>query len=89
MLDFKPKISSYLYKEKPEVETATLEKHRGKVISRSAARALTDEQYKSKLDFPTENYIKNRKVGSKLHRIYVIEFEKRGLCLLRQEISPG
>jgi len=76
----RPKMYSYLYKEKPEVDAATLEKHRGKGISRSAARALTHEQYKSQLDCPTENYITNRRLGSKLHRIYAIEFEKRGLC---------
>ena len=76
----RPKMYSYQYKEKPELESATIEKHRGKGISRSAARALTHEQYKSQLDCPTENYITNRRLGSKLHRIYAIEFEKRGLC---------
>ena len=76
----RPKMYSYLYKEKPELESSTLEKHRGKGITRSAARALTHEAYKSQLDCPTENYITNRRLGSKLHRIYAIEFEKRGLC---------
>ena len=76
----RPKMYSYLYKEKPVLDSATKEKLRGKGISRSAARALTHEQYKSQLDCPTANYITNRRLGSKLHRIYAIEFEKRGLC---------
>ncbi len=76
----RPKMYSILYKLKPELESRTSEKHRIKGISRTAAKGLTHEHYKAQLDCPTENYITNRRIGFKLHRIFGIEVEKRGLC---------
>jgi hypothetical protein len=71
---------SILYKQKPELESKTSQKHRIKGISRAASKGLTHEDYKAQLDCPTENYLTNRRIGSKLHRIFGIEVEKRGLC---------
>ncbi len=68
---------SILYKDK---ESATKEKHRAKGISKTARRDLKHEEYKKQLDLPSENYITNRRLGSKLHWIYAVAIEKRGLC---------
>ena len=76
----RPKMYSILYKLKPELESTTSQKHRIKGISRAASKGLTHANYKAQLDCPTENYLTNRRIGSKLHRIFAIEVEKRGLC---------
>ena len=51
-----------------------------KGISRIGSKGLTPADYKAQLDCPIENYISNRRIGSKLHRVFGIEVEKRGLC---------
>ena len=73
----RPKMYSILYKDKT---STTMEKHRAKGISKSARRDLKHEEYKKQLDLPSENYITNRRLGSKLHKIYAVAVEKRGLC---------
>ena len=73
----RPKMYSILYKDK---SATTKEKHRAKGISKSARRDLKHEEYKKQLDLPSENYITNRRLGSKLHKIYAVAIEKRGLC---------
>ena len=76
----RPKMYSILYKQKPERDSITSEKHRIKGISRTASKGLTHADYKAQLDCPIENYITNRRIGCKLHRVFGIEVEKRGLC---------
>jgi len=69
----RPKMYSLEYKESCDPASAIKEKHRIKGVTRAAARALTHAQYKAQLDFPTENYLKNKRLGSNLHQIYAIE----------------
>jgi len=72
----RPKMYSLQHKESCDPASAIKEKHRIKGITRAAARALLHESYKAQLDFPTENYLKNKRLGSKLHQIYAIEVEE-------------
>ena len=76
IIDFvglRPKMYSLQYKESCDPSSGIKEKHRIKGVTRAAARALIHESYKAQLDFPTENYLKNKRLGSKLHQIYAIE----------------
>lgn len=56
------------------------DKQRAKGIQQAATRKLVFEDYKKQLDAPVENYVTNRRIGSKLHQLYSIEIQKRGLC---------
>ena len=56
------------------------EKHRAKGISSAASRKLNHADYLQQLNLPTENYQKNRRIGSTLHKLYSMEVDKRGLC---------
>jgi len=76
----RPKMYSYLYQNTPSPTSKVMEKHRVKGIASSASRALRHYDYKEQLDTPHENYLTNRRLGSKLHKIYAISCEKRGLC---------
>ncbi len=76
----RPKMYSYLYQNSPSPVAMVIEKHRVKCIASSASRALRHYQYKEQLETPHENYITNRRLGSRLHKIYAISCEKRGLC---------
>ena len=49
------------------------DKHRAKGIQRVVAAKFTHEEYKRQLEFPAENYVVNRRLGSRLHEIYGIE----------------
>jgi hypothetical protein len=49
------------------------EKHRAKEISRAAAARLRHQEYKDQLAQPEENYLVNRRIGAKLHKLYSIE----------------
>ena len=69
----RPKMYSLQYKESCDPDSGIKEKHRIKGVTRAAARALLHENYKAQLDFPTENYLKNKRLGSNLHQIYAIE----------------
>ena len=57
-----------------------VEKHRAKGINSAASRNLSHAEYLRQLNEPTENYQKNRRIGSTLHKLYSIETVKRGLC---------
>ena len=48
-------------------------KKRAKGIQRAAVANMRHEEYKAQLDHPEENFVKNRRFGSKLHEIYGIE----------------
>ena len=54
-------------------EQCILTKKRAKGIQRAAVSKLRHEEFKRQLDAPEENFIKNRRFGSKLHEIYGIE----------------
>jgi hypothetical protein len=56
------------------------EKMRAKGIQRAALSRIRHEDYLSQLRAPVENRLMNRRIGSKLHKIYTYEFLKRGLC---------
>ena len=69
----RPKMYSLKYGENKE-------KHRAKGVQFAASRSLCHADYLMQLETPTENYLTNRRLGSKLHKIYAIETKKRGLC---------
>ena len=50
-----------------------VEKHRAKGIQSAAAAKLTHAEYKAQLNLPAENFVINRRLGSRLHKIYGIE----------------
>ena len=79
----RPKMYSYLIADdvldsdgKPKLK----EKHRAKGISAAASKTLRHENFLEQLQTPTENYQRNRRIGSKLHQLYSFETQKRGLC---------
>ncbi len=66
------KMYSYLYKKSTDPNSAVVQKHRIKGISRRSTRELVHEKYKAQLMTPTENYVTNRRIESKLHQIYAL-----------------
>ena len=60
--------------------TTVEEKHRCKGIQRAAQNSLTHADFLAQLQRPSENFLVNRRFGSKLHQIYTYETKKRGLC---------
>jgi len=86
----RPKMYSYLIQTEKGVE----DKHRAKGIQSAVAKNFRHENYLKELKTPIENFVKNKRIGSKLHNIYSIETKKRGLCafddkriLLEDEIT--
>ena len=49
------------------------EKHRAKGIARAVAARLRHSDYLKQFEAPEENYLVNRRLGAKLHRIHGIE----------------
>ena len=77
----KPKMYSYiLLHELPNKGVNPVEKHRSKGICRAAARRLRHKDFLEQLQRPAENYLVNRRIASKLHKLYTYEIKKRGLC---------
>ena len=77
----KPKMYSYiLLHELQNQGVKPVEKHRTKGITRTAARNLRHKDFLEQLQRPSENYLVNRRIGSKLHKLYTYEIKKRGLC---------
>ena len=73
-IGLRPKMYSYQYVKLHEDGTSeTVDKHRAKGIQRAAAAKLTHAEYKAQLNLPTENFVVNRRLGSRLHKIYGIE----------------
>ena len=69
----RPKMYSFLVGSvKVDGSVDINSKHRSKGIQRAAADRLHHEDYKSQLDQPVENYVINRRLGSRLHEIYGI-----------------
>ena len=71
---------SYLYQNTLTPDATIVEKHRVKGIASAASRALKHYEYKEQLDSPHENSVCKRRLETKLHQIYAISCEKRGLC---------
>ena len=70
----RPKMYSFkTMKVNREGQIEYSEKHRAKGIQRVAAAELRHADYLRQLEHPEENYIINRRLGSKLHSIYGIE----------------
>ena len=69
----KPKMYSFT-KAKVEAngDYEIIEKHTAKGIQKCAAERLKHEAFKAQLATPTENYVVNRRLGSRLHEIYSI-----------------
>ena len=73
----RPKMYSYIL---TLLNGILIEKHRAKGIQSAAAKKLRHSDYMAQLNCPLENFLQNRRIGSKLHKIYSIEVNKRGLC---------
>ena len=70
----RPKMYSFTYfKRQPDGGSEYAEKHRAKGIQRVAAARIEHDQYREQLVHPEENYVTNRRRGSRLHKIYGIE----------------
>ena len=66
----------YSFEEGEPKADGTLEitnHHRAKGIQRAQAARFTHQQYLDQLHHPEENYVINRRLGSRLHKIYGIE----------------
>ena len=74
----RPKMYSYVIHNGTQQQPT--EKHRAKGIQYQVAKSLKHADFLSQLNNPTENRLLNRRIGSKLHRLYTIEVNKRGLC---------
>lgn len=72
----RPKMYSYLL----STDHGVLEKHRAKGIQSAASKKIRHAEFLKQLNNPTENRYVNRRIGAKLHEIYSIEINKRGLC---------
>ena len=71
IVGLRPKMYSYLYNS-DNVQKPYKEKIRIKGVSRAAAKTLRHEMYSDQLREAKENYLTNRRIGSKLHQIYSI-----------------
>ena len=76
----RPKMYSFLAaKVQADRTLEYFDKHRAKGHQRAAAAKITHDQYLAQLIHPEENYVLNRRLGSRLHKIYGIEV---GMILL-------
>ena len=57
----------------PDGTFERFEKHRAKGIQRVVAAKFTHEQYMKQYETPEENFVINRRLGTRLHNIYGIE----------------
>ena len=71
IVGLRPKMYSYIYKSDKQAAPVK-EKTRIKGISRAAAKNLRHRMYSDQLGEAKENYVTNRRIGSKLHQIYSI-----------------
>ena len=69
----RPKMYSYVTDDGAEKLTA-------KGIARHASRGMSHNQYLKQLQLPSPDYVHNRRIEARLHRIYTLEQRKRGLC---------
>ena len=71
IVGLRPKMYSYVFKDENPTKPLK-EKIRIKGISRAAAKTLRHQMYCEQLGEAKENYLTNRRIGSKLHEIYSI-----------------
>ena len=77
----RPKMYSFIVAKDVEAEEPKLsEKLRAKGIARASVAKLRHDDFLEQLRNPHENYLANRRIGSKLHKIYTYRAKKRGLC---------
>ena len=77
----RPKMYSYVtVKDASANPPAVQDKLRAKGIQRAAAKLLRHQDFLNQLRNPQENYLANRRIGSKLHKIFTYTAKKRGLC---------
>ena len=77
----RPKMYSFIISKDAEAEELKLsEKLRAKGIARASVAKLRHDDFLDQLRNPHENYLENRRIGSKLHKIYTYRAKKRGLC---------
>ena len=70
----RPKMYSFqAVKVKADGNYEYFDKHRAKGLKRAATSKFTHEQYLRQLEHPEENFVLNRRLGSRLHKIYGIE----------------
>ena len=70
---FAPNVLYQFLKLHEDGTSETIDKHRAKGIQRAAAAKLTHAEYKAQLNLPAETFVINRRLGSRLHKIYVNE----------------
>ncbi len=71
IVGLRPKMYSYNFKDENPTKPLK-EKIRIKGVSRAAAKTLRHQMYSDQLGEAKENYLTNRRIGSKLHQIYSI-----------------
>ena len=77
----RPKMYSFLLlKDALDEQPVEVSKIRAKGIQRAAAEKLRHQDFLRQLHEPEENYLPNRRIGSKLHKIFTYRAKKRGLC---------
>ena len=80
-IGLRPKMYSFITsKDDVDGNPMVKEKHRAKGIAAATARTLRHQQYLEQLHTPRENILPNMRIGNKLHEIYTIKVDKRGLC---------
>ena len=72
IVELRPKMYSYTIKGE-SAQAPLKEKIRIKGVSRAAAKTLRHQNYLEQLGEAKENYLTNRRIGSKLHQIHSIE----------------
>ena len=69
----RPKMYSYQTLSQKAGHTEIVTKKRAKGIQRAAVAKIRHEEFKKELEHAEQNFIPNRRFGSKLHEIYGIE----------------
>jgi len=79
----RPKMYSFqAVKVKPDGTYDYFDKHRAKGIQRAVASKFKHEQYLGQYEHPEENFVLNRRLGSRLHNIYGIEVDLNYFLLI-------
>ena len=71
----RPKMYSFLTTNPKQPE-----KHVAKGIQYAVAKSIKHAEYLEQLKRPTENRLMNRRIAAKLHQMYTLKTNKRGLC---------
>ena len=77
-IGLKPKMYSYTtYMRETDI---LKESHRVKGVAKGTQRTLVHAEFQAQLDEPHEDLRINRRIQSKLHKLYTLEVKKRCLC---------